>query len=210
MLSGGGAVDPLRSALLVALAIGACGGQPRAEPPTPAPAGDRTAALAAPPGPVLFQPEQLIYPPEVFPLASDVGRDTAIGARAWEREFVPRTSIDFRWFLVRLYVLEPDVPSSRFVRENGCDTIVWAGEAPKIEELGAPASADGSRACAYRFADGQRVLYYMTGYRNVGIVVGTQPRRAEVSDALALDWISSLASRQIAIIGGVLARTAVR
>ncbi|MBM4433843.1 MAG: hypothetical protein FJ028_01810 [Chloroflexi bacterium] len=198
----------LRYFLLCALVVAACGGQPRSEPPTPAPPGDPAAALAVPEGPVLFEPEQLIYPPEDFPLASDVGRDTAIGTRAWEREFVPRTSIDFRWFVVRLYVLEPDVPSAKFVAENDCDTITWDAERPLVERIGAPAAADGSRACAYRFGDGQRVLYYMTGYRNVGVVVGTQPRRAEVSDTLAVEWISSLARRQIAIIGGVLARTA--
>lgn len=194
--------------MLVALVAAACGGQPRAEPPTPAPAGDPTAALAVPAGPVLFDPEQLIYPPEDFPLASDVGRDTAIGTRAWERQFVPRTSIDFRWFVVRLYVLEPDVPSAKFVAENDCETISWDGERPAIERLSTPATADGSRACVYRFGDGQRVLYYMTGYRNVGVVMGTQPRRAEVGDGLAVDWLSSLAKRQIAIIGGVLAKRA--
>jgi hypothetical protein len=58
----------------------------------------------------------------------------------------------------------------------------------------------------YRFADGQRVVYYMTGYRNVGVVVGAQPRREEMTDGLALDWVTSLARRQIAIIGGVLAK----
>lgn len=193
--------------MLIALVLGACGGQPRSEPPTPAPAGDPAAALAVPPGPVLFQPEQLIYPPEDFPLASDVGRDTAIATRAWERQFVPRTSIDFRWFVVRLYVLEPDVPSAKFVAEHDCDTITWEGERPVIERLVTPAAADGSRACAYRFPDGQRVLYYMTGYRNVGVMVGTQPRRAEVSDGLAVEWVSSVARRQIAIIGGVLAKS---
>lgn len=196
----------LRAALLLCLLIAACGGQPRVEPPTPAPTGDPAHSLVVPAGPVLYEPEQLIYPPEDFPFAADVARDAAIAVRAWERQFVPRSQVDFRWFVVRLYVLEPDVPSAKFVADNDCASITWDAEQPLIEKIAAPPPAEGARACVYRFGDGQRVLYYMTGFRNVGVVVGTQPSRAEVSDGLALEWAASVAKRQIAIIGGVLAK----
>jgi len=176
--------------------------------PSPAPTGDTSAALDVPEGPVLFEPEQLIYPPEVFPIrGAEVARDAPIAAHAWERQFALASSPDFRWFVVRLYVLEPDIPSSRFVSDNGCSSISWEGEHPVVEQVRTPPpTGDGSRACVYRFADGQRVVYYMTGYRNVGVVVGAQPRREEMTDGLALDWVTSLARRQIAIIGGVLAK----
>lgn len=198
---------PLRIVLCISLlAASACGGAARVDP-SPAPTGDPTAGLTVPAGPVLLEPEQLIYPPEDFPLAgAAVARDAPIAAHAWERQFALQSSPDFRWFVVRLYVLEPDIPSSKFVSDNDCASISWDGEKPLVEQIGSPPRAgDGSRACSYRFADGQRVLYYMTGYRNVGVVVGTQPRREEMTDGLALDWIASLARRQIAIIGGVLA-----
>lgn len=200
---------PLRLLLSIALLVSsACGGA-RSVEPSPAPADDPSAGLAVPAGPVLYEPEQLIFPPEDFPLpAAAVARDAPIAVHGWERQFAMPSSLDFRWFVVRLYVLEPDVPSSKFVRENDCDTISWPGERPLIEQVKVPPrSGDDARACLYKFPDGQRVLYYMTGYRNVGIVVGTQPRREEMHDGLALDWIASLARHQIAIIGGVLARS---
>jgi len=199
---------PLRVLVLVALlATSACGGSVRVEP-SPAPTGDPTAGLAVPAGPVIFEPEQLIFPPEAFPLGgAEVARDAPIATHAWERQFAVRSSPDFRWFMVRLYVLEPDIPSSKFVNDNDCASMTWEGERPVVEPIKAPPpSGDGSRACLYQFPDGQRVLYYMTGFRNVGIVVGTQPRRDEVTDGLALDWITSLARSQIAIIGGLLAK----
>lgn len=184
---------------------------PRSVEPTPAPAGDPSAGLVVPAGPILFEPEQLIFPPEDFPLSgAAVARDAPIATHGWERQFAMTSSPDFRWFIVRLYVLEPDIPSSRFIADNDCGSITWPGERPWIEQVKVPPrSGDDARACLYVFPDGQRVLYYMTGYRNVGIVVGTQPRREEMTDGLALDWIASLARRQIAIIGGVLARSSV-
>lgn len=190
------------------LGASACGGAVRVEP-SPAPTGDPTAGLSVPAGPVLYEPEQLIYPPEAFPLAgATVARDAPIGTRAWERQFALGSSPDFRWFIVRLYVLEPDITSSAFVRDHDCASISWDGEKPLVEPVGTPPrGGDDARACLYRFADGQRVLYYMTGYRNVGVVVGTQPRRAEVTNGLALDWVASLARKQIAIIGGVMTRS---
>lgn len=200
---------PVRTVLCLALLVAsACGGASPAEP-SPAPTGDPTAGLAVPAGPVLFEPEQLIYPPEDFPLAGAVvARDAPIAAHAWERQFALESSPDFRWFIVRLYVLEPDIPSATFVKDNGCESVTWPGERPIVEQIKSPPpSGDGARACMYTFPDGQRVLYYLTGYRNVGVVVGTQPRREEVTDGLALDWIASLARRQIAIIGGVLTKS---
>ncbi|HEX9436930.1 MAG TPA: hypothetical protein VGA16_07210 [Candidatus Limnocylindria bacterium] len=199
---------PLRLFLCLALLVApACGAAVRVDP-SPAPSADPSAGLAVPAGPVLYEPEQLIFPPEDFPLAgAEVARDAPIAARGWERQFALNGSPDFRWFIVRVYVLEPDVPSAKFVSENDCDSIAWPGEKPIVERIKAPPrSGDDARACTYAFPDGQRVLYYVTGYRNVGIVVGTQPRRDEMTDGLALDWITSLARRQIAIIGGVLTR----
>lgn len=182
-----------------------CGGAVEAADPSPAPSSDPSAVLDVPAGPILFEPEQLILPPEEFPLANfAVSRDEPIGGRAWERQFASATSPDFHWFTVRLYVLEPDVRSTTFIEENGCDTVQWPGERPDVRDAEAAPTGDGSRACRYEFADGQRVLYHTTGYRNVAIVVGAQPRRDRMTDRLALDWIAALAQHQIAIIGRVL------
>lgn len=193
-----------RWGLGLVLVVSACGGAVVTDP-TSAPASDPTAALVVPDGPVLYEPEQLIVPPEVFPLsAAEVARDAPIATHGWEREFATPASPDFRWFTVRLFVLEPDVPATTFVRDNGCGSVSWPDERPSAKELLAPRSGDGATACQYLFADGARVLYYATGYRNVGILMATQPRRGEVSDGLAVDWLAALARQQIAIIGGVL------
>jgi hypothetical protein len=195
-----------RSVLLVLLLAGSACRSPLSAPPTAPPATDPLAGFAVPDGPVVFEPEQLIFPPEVFPLPEvEVSRDAPLGKHGWEREFSTRASPDFRWFTVRLFVLEPDVASARFVADNECASISWPGESPKIEQVKFPPRAgDAARACLYGFADGQRVLYYVTGYRNVGILVGTQPRRDEMNDGLALDWVVAVARQQIAIIGKVV------
>lgn len=185
---------------LVLLVASACSAPPAVDL-TPAPSVDPTAGLAAPAGPVLFEPEQLIFPAEVFPLPAEVERDGPLSARGWERQFATAASRDFRWFAIRLYVLDPDVRSERFVADNGCGSITWPEERPSAQDLKAPPSGDGARACGYRFSDGARVLYYATGFRNVGILVGTQPRRDAMTDPLAVDWLAAIARQQIAIIG---------
>ena len=190
---------------LVLLVASACSG-PGAADPSPPPSAVPVEGVIVPPGPVLFEPEQLIFPPEVFPLAAEVSRDAPLVVRAWERQFTTSASPDFRWFTVRLYVLDPDVASSGFVAENGCGSVTWTGERPTAKELVAPPAGDGARACGYGFGDGSRVLYYATAYRNVGLLVATQPRRDAVTDALALDWLAAIAREQIAIIGGVLVK----
>jgi len=195
-----------RLAICLAVAVAtACGGAAEAADPSPAPTLDPAAALDVPVGPVLFEPEQLILPPEEFPLSGfSVARDEPIGDRTWERQFASATSPDFHWFTVRLYVLEPDVASTTFIEENGCDTVKWPDEIPDVREADAAPTGDGSRACRYEFIDGQRVLYHTTGYRNVAVVIGTQPRRDRMTDRLALDWLAAMARHQIAIIGRVL------
>jgi hypothetical protein len=190
---------------LVLILVSACAPARAADPSSP-PTDDPSAGLVVPAGPVLFEPEQLIYPPEDFPLASaEVLRDAPIAAHAWERQFATPASADFRWFTLRLFVLEPDTSSTRFVAENGCGSVNWPDERAVPYDLAAPRTGEGSVACGYRFADGARVVYYTTGYRNVGIMVAAQPRRAEVSDDLAVKWLSSIARGQIAIIGRLLA-----
>lgn len=192
---------PLWLALLVASACAPA----RAADPSPPPSGDPTAGLAAPAGPVLFEPEQLIYPPEEFPLPGiEVARDAPLGVHGWERQLATPSSADFRWFTVRLFVLEPDVGTGHFLADNGCGSVIWPGEQPAPYGLAAPRSGDGAQACGYRFADGARVLYYATGYRNVGLLVATQPRRPEVSDELGVEWLTAIARGQIAIIARVL------
>ncbi len=196
-----------RQVLVIALLVGSACSSALSAPPTAPPVADPLAGVAVPDGPVVFEPEQLILPPEVFPLPEvEVSRDAPLAKHGWEREFATRASPDFRWFTVRLFVLEPDVPSSRFVADNECASISWPGESPRIEQVKVPPrSGDAARACLYGFPDGQRVLYYVTGYRNVGILVGTQPRRDEMNDGLALDWVVAVARQQIAIIEKVAA-----
>lgn len=191
--------------LAIGLAIAvatACGGAAEAADPSPAPTLDPPAAVNVPAGPILLEPEQLILPPEMFPLRGfSIARDEPIGGRTWERQFASATSPDFHWFTLRLYVLEPDVPSTRFIEENGCDTVRWPDEVPDASEVDTTTTGGGSRACRYEFSDGERVLYHTTGYRNVAIVVGTQPRRDRMTDQLALDWLAAMARHQIAVIG---------
>lgn len=147
----------------------------------------------------------------MFPFAgAEVARDAPVATHGWERQFTTPASVDFRWFTVRLFILEPDVAGSTFVRDNGCGTVSWPGERPAVKELIAPHSGEDASACRYGFSDGARVLYYTTGYRNVGIEVATQPRREEVNDELAVGWLAALARQQIAIIGGILASNALR
>lgn len=190
---------------LVVLVAAACAPAPAA----PEPARTAPTALAGvesvPPGPILFEPEQLILPPEEFPLAGfEVARDAPLIGHGWERQFASTGSPDFKWFTIRLFLLEPDVPSSVFIAGHGCDAIQWSDERPVSRELDPPPSGDGARACRYDFTDGLRVLYHTTGYRNLGIVVGMQPRRAEVTDRLALEWLAALATQQIGVVGRVL------
>ncbi len=196
----------IRWSICIVLVVACACSSTRAAEPSPPPGGDPTLGLAVPAGPVLFAPEQLIFPPEDFPLAStEITRDAPQGVHGWVRQFDTPASADFRWFALHLFVLEPDVSATRFIADNGCGSVSWSGEKPTPADVDAPRARDDARACRYAFADGARVLYLATGYRNVGILVATQPRRAEVSDALAVGWLSALARDQIAIIGRVMA-----
>lgn len=160
---------------------------------------------------MLYEPEQLIFPPEQLPIeGAQVALDRAIDGHGWERQFALPQSPDFRWFTVRLYVLAPDVTGKAFVEAHGCGTITWPNEKTQAQALRAPGGGEAANACRYTFGDGARVQYYTTGYRNLGIIVGTQPRRDEVTDALAIDWCASLARMQIQIVNDVLARSGVR
>lgn len=195
---------------LLLLVASACGGAARVEP-SAAPSSDPDPAAQAPAGPVLFDPEQLIFPPEDMPLAgAEVARDAPIAAHGWERQFALPASPDFRWFTVQLFVNEPDVTAASFVGGHACGTVSWPTELPTATAVALTPAVAPASACRYAFADGSRVLYYTTAFRNVGILVGTQPRRDEVTDDLAVAWAASLARMQIAIIGNVLTRAAAR
>ena len=172
--------------LVITLLIASACAAPRAVAPSNPPTVDTT-SLSVPAGPVLFEPEQLIFPPEEFPIEdTQVARDAPVGTHGWERQFLTPSSVDFRWFTVRLFVLEPDVSGPRFVAENGCGAVSWSDETPSASELDPPRTGDAARACRYTFRDGSRVLYLTTGYRNVGMLLATQPRRAEMTDDLSL------------------------
>ncbi len=189
---------------LVVLVASACGGA-GAGRPTSAPSAEPAAGVPVPPGPALFDPEQLILPPEAFPIRdAGVTRDAPVPTHGWERQFTTGASPDFRWFTVRLFVLQPDVAATSFVKDNECGSVTWPDEKPMADALVAPPTGDGSTGCLYTFRDGARVLYVTTGFRNVGILVGTQPRRDLVSNALALDWASAIARQQISIIERIL------
>jgi hypothetical protein len=191
--------------LLIALLVASACAAPRAVAPSIPPALDAPAAASVPAGPVLFEPEQLIFPPEEFPLADvHVERDTPVATHGWERQFGTPSSLDFRWFTVRIFVMEADVSGSRFVADNGCAAVAWPDEQPRATELDPPRTGEAARACRYAFKDGSRVLNLTTGYRNVGMLLATQPRRAEMSDELSLRWLSAIGQKQIAIIGRVL------
>ncbi|MDE3111422.1 MAG: hypothetical protein KGN00_05145 [Chloroflexota bacterium] len=190
---------------LLVLAASACGGAIVGKP-TPAPTAEPTAAgVAVPPGPILFEPQQLILPPEAFPVrGAAVSHDAAVAGRGWERQFTTDASPDFRWFSVRLFVLDPDVTAAAFVKDNGCGSVTWPTEVPTADALVASNVGEAATACLYTFRDDGRVLYVATGYRNVGLLVGTQPRRDLVSNALAIEWASAIARQQISIIEKIL------
>jgi len=187
----------------IALLLASACAAPRVVLPSNPPAVD-TPTVTIPAGPILFEPEQLIFPPEDFPLAdAEVARDAPVKSHGWERQFVTPSSVDFRWFTVRLFVLEPDVSGPRFVAENGCGAVQW-DETPTSAELDPPLTGEAARACRYTFRDGSRALSLTTGFRNVGMLLTTQPRRTEMSDELTLRWLSALGQKQIAIIGRVM------
>ncbi len=188
----------------------ACGGATR-DKPTPPPPTETARPVAVPAGPVLYEPEQIILPPEEFPIKdAAVARDAPVATHGWERQFATEGSPDFRWFTVRVFVMEADVPASAFVKDNGCGSVTWPDEHPLADQLAAPHAGDDTVACLYTFKDGARVLYLTTGYRNVGLLVGTQPRRDLVSNSLAADWTASIARLQISIIERVLAAQTAR
>lgn len=200
MLVSGESVSVWRSLPLVLVIAAACSVSNAGEPSAP-PTLEPAAVASVPPGPVVFQPEQLIFPAEDFPLAAKVTADRSLPDRAWERGFSTEGSPDFVWFTVRVYVLDPDVAPGDFVLRNGCGTVTWTTAEPTATQLSAP---DDAKACAYHFPDGERVIYYAAGFRNVGILVSTQPRRIAVSDQLAGEWVGAIAREQVAIIGRVL------
>ena len=190
--------------LVIALVVASACAAPRAvAPPSDPPAVDPQVA-AVPTGPVIFEPEELIFPPEEFPLDVDVSRDAPLGSHGWERQFMTPASPDFRWFTVRVFVQEPDVSGPRFVADNGCGAVTWPDEQPTAAELDPPRTGEAARACRYTFRDGSRVLNLATGYRNVGILLAAQPRRPEMTDDLSLRWLSAIGQKQIAIIGRVI------
>ena len=197
---------PISILIAVSLAVvSACGGAARYDP-TPPPPTDTAAPSSVPNGPVLYEPEQIILPPEEFPIkGAAVARDAPVATHGWEREFATETSPDFRWFTVRLFVMDPDVPASAFVKDNGCGSVTWPSETPIADELAPPSGPPDSVACLYSFKDASRVVYVTTGYRNVGLLVGAQPKRDVVSDSLAVEWTAAIARLQISIIERVLA-----
>ncbi len=190
---------------IVIVVVSACGGAAKGDP-TPPPPTDTAPAIAVPAGPVLYEPEQIVLPPEDFPIKdAPVARDAPIATHGWERQFATESSPDFRWFTVRVFVMDADVPASTFVKDNACGSVTWPDERPLADKLTAPNAGDASLACLYTFKDGMRVLYLTTGYRNVGLLVGTQPRRDIVSNSLAVEWTAAIARLQISIIEKVLA-----
>ena len=195
---------------MAAVVAAACGGATR-DRPTPPPPTDTAPAIAVPAGPVLYEPEQIVLPPDDFPIRdAAVARDTPIATHGWERQFATESSPDFRWFTVRVFVMDADVPASSFVKDNGCGSVTWPDERPLADQMPSPHAVDASVACLYTFKDGARVLYLTTGYRNVGLLVGTQPRRDVVSNSLAVDWTAAVARLQISIIERVLAAQTTR
>jgi hypothetical protein len=202
-----GALGIRKIAVLIAsllVVASACGGAVRGIPT--APPTETVAPIAVPAGPVLYEPEQIVLPPEQFPIeGAAVARDAPVAKHGWERQFATEDSPDFRWFTVRIFVLDADVPASTFVSDNGCGSVTWPDERPQAERMPSPTGLDGSVACRYTFKDGARVLYLTTSYRNVGMLVGTQPRRDVVTSSLALDWTAAIAKLQISIIEKVLA-----
>lgn len=147
-----------------------------------------------------LRPEQVILPPEEFPLARySVDTDERVGTNGWTRKWSGPDA--FFWVRVYVTVLGPSASSRNGIAATTCD---WTFTPPALSaaEIAAPVVGDGAKACGYDFTDFPvGSLVYTTGTRNVLVTVGVYRRSA--SQAAAAKFVASLADYQLWIIDKV-------
>ena len=153
-------------------------------------------------------------PPGEFPIQANysiVKDEQAFGifyssgwVRDWSSANIPPSFIsptpDY-WYARVMVFVYPD----RFAREAIASELCnWTFQTPVTKsEISAQVIGDGAKACRYVFQQGSSASWttYITGTRNVEVVVGVEPRRLTDTDALNLSV--SLARQQLAIINRV-------
>ena len=157
-----------------------------------------------PAGWVTYRADQLILPPAEFAMPGytvilDKSDPPSFSGSGWTRQWASQNGA--YWF-VETFV---HVFDTRLARESiagaTCDWTFQNGTA-KAYEITADVIGDGAKACRYElpgtFANW---TVYITGFRNVEVIVGVEP--ALTSDADALDRAIQVASQQLAIVDRV-------
>ncbi len=149
---------------------------------------------------VTLRPDQMILPPEEFPLAGyNVDQDERFGTGGWTREW--RGTGAFFWIKVEVIVLDPAIRARTAIAATTCD---WSFTPPALSgaEIAARVVGDGAKVCSYDFI-GQPAgsLVYTTGSRNILVTVGVS--RMLASQAAATEFVASLADYQLWIVDRV-------
>ncbi|MHB8630774.1 MAG: hypothetical protein ACYC9W_02475 [Candidatus Limnocylindria bacterium] len=150
---------------------------------------------------VTLRPDQMILPPEQFPLPGyRVDTDERVGTNSWTRRW--SGSDAFSWVRVYVTVLGPSARSYNAIAATTCDQWTYTPPALSSAEIAAPVVGDGAKACAYDFQSlPAGSLVYTTGTRNVLVSVGVWRRSA--SPAAAAAFVASLADYQLWVIDKV-------
>lgn len=150
---------------------------------------------------VTFRPEQVILPPEEFPLNGySVDMDERAGAQGWSRSWSGPGA--FPWVRVDVTVLSLSERSYASIAATACDQRTFTPPALRTAEVTAPVVGDGAKACSYDFQDAPAgSLVYTTGTRNVLVAVGIWRGATTVASAAA--FAASLADYQLWIIDRV-------
>jgi len=153
------------------------------------------------PDAVTFRPEQVILPPEQFPLTGyGVDTDAQAGTDSWTRMWSGPGA--FPWVSVDVTVLDPSERSYDAIAAATCDHWTYTPPALSSGEIRAPVVGDGAKACAYSFQGAPAgSVVYTTGTRNVVVTVGVWRRSA--TEAATTAFVASLADYQLWIIDKV-------
>jgi len=144
----------------------------------------------------------LVLPLDEFPLSGyqvgeNIPRGTAPNFNGWEREFKNSdSSSEYFWVDILLWDLEYDPKS--YLNSEDCQWAPKPGSTMALTggEAFAPPAGDGVKACKFTFPDDARIFTLRTIHRDAGVFIQANPR-SSVNDATTLDFMASLARRQI-------------
>jgi hypothetical protein len=171
-------------------------------PPVTAPARS-VAPTPLPTRAVALRADQMIMPPEVFPLGGyTIGRDEEIRPDRWRREFIS-SSGDYWWVFVDLSVYPSNIRGPDRVAASTCGDYPFtaANGDPLLsqKEISGPVVGDAAKACLHHFGGTTAdMTQYITATRNVVVVIVADPRYA--SNAQALNLVVQLARQQVGLI----------